>query len=41
MIKNVIPPPIIMPVSTERKITIASDASNFQKIKEMATGVAF
>jgi hypothetical protein len=33
--------PIIMPLSTERNITIASDASNFQKRKFIATGIAF
>jgi len=30
-----------MPASTERNITIARDASNFQKRKVIATGIAF
>ncbi|OHE59605.1 MAG: hypothetical protein A2Z47_11360 [Thermodesulfovibrio sp. RBG_19FT_COMBO_42_12] len=33
--------PVIIPLNTERNITIASDASNFQKRKVMATGIAF
>jgi hypothetical protein len=32
---------IIIPASTERRITIARDASNRQKRKEMVTGTAF
>ncbi len=33
--------PAIIPASTERNITIARDASNFQKRKVIATGMAF
>jgi hypothetical protein len=33
--------PVIRPVRTERNITIARDASNLQKKKEMVTGTAF
>jgi hypothetical protein len=33
--------PAIIPASTERNITIARDASNFQKRKVIATGIAF
>jgi hypothetical protein len=33
--------PTIMPARTERKITIARDASNFQKRKDIVTGRAF
>jgi hypothetical protein len=33
--------PAIIPESTERNITIARDASNFQKRKVIATGIAF
>jgi hypothetical protein len=33
--------PVISPVRTERNITIARDASNLQKKKEMVTGTAF
>lgn len=40
-IKKVIIAPIITPVITERNITIARDASNFQKRKEIVTGSAF
>src|SRR4030042_2171042 len=33
--------PVIIPAITERKITIARDASNFQKRNVIATGMAF
>jgi hypothetical protein len=33
--------PIITPISKERNTTIARDAANFQKKKEIATGAAF
>jgi hypothetical protein len=33
--------PAIIPAITERNITIARDASNFQKRKVIATGIAF
>jgi len=33
--------PIAIPDKTERNMTIARDASNFQKKNEMATGIAF
>jgi hypothetical protein len=39
--KKAIINPVTSPVSTERKITIARDASNFQKKKVIATGIAF
>jgi hypothetical protein len=39
--ENAIIPPMMKPISTERNTIIARDASNFQKIKEIATGAAF
>jgi hypothetical protein len=33
--------PVTSPVRTERNITIARDASNFQKKNEITTGTAF
>jgi hypothetical protein len=39
--KNPIIMPIIKPVTAERNITIARDASNLQKKKEIITGTAF
>jgi hypothetical protein len=33
--------PVIKPVTTERNITIARDASNFHEKKEIVTGTAF
>ncbi len=41
LISDIIIAPAIMPKSTERKMTIASDASNFQKNNVMVTGIAF
>lgn len=39
--EKAIVPPMIIPMSRVRNITIARDASNFQKMKEIATGAAF
>jgi len=33
--------PVMSPVSTERNMTIAREASNFQKKKDIITGMAF
>lgn len=39
--KKAIVTPIMSPVSTERNMTIARDASNLQKKKVIVTGMAF